>query len=65
MMAGRKPNYNVGALNKRTDEKNSVGVGWANDNGSISIRLDPFITLTSSPDLVITLFIKDKDNGRP
>lgn len=57
----RKPDYTLGAMNKTTDEKNhSAGGAWLNENGTISITLDPFITLTASKSLVLTLFPRDK-----
>jgi hypothetical protein len=57
---GRQPDYRLAALNKRTDEKgNNIGAAWINDNGSISIRLDSFVVLTGSKDLVLTLFKAD------
>ena len=52
----RKPDYVVKALNKHTDEKNKVGAAWLNKDGSVSVVLDPFITLTASKSLVITIF---------
>lgn len=57
---GRKPDYRLKALNKLTNNKASIGAGWKNKDGSISIDLNPFITLSSEhisvTDLVITLF---------
>ena len=55
-MSGRLPDYTLGALNKTTDEKNHVGAAWLNNDGTISIKLNPFIVLSASPDLVMTLF---------
>ena len=61
-MAGRKPDYRLKAMQpfvtreRWIDSKGSVGAGWLNENGSISIRLDPFITLRSEPGLILTLF---------
>jgi hypothetical protein len=42
----RKPDFKISALNKRTEERGAVGAGWLNENGTISIVLDPFVTLT-------------------
>lgn len=53
---GRKPDYWVKAMDKGTNEKRKVGAAWSNRDGSISIDIDAFTTLRSSPDLVITLF---------
>ena len=53
----RLPDYEFKALNKRTDERNKVGAAWINDaTGSIRIKLDAFIKLEASDDLVLTLF---------
>jgi hypothetical protein len=65
----RKPDYKISALNKRTDEKGTVGAAWLNENGTISIVLDPFVTLTQTgKDLLLTLFPADgrsKDRSPP
>lgn len=55
----KKPDLQLKAFNKTTGYGKSsqpVGAGWWNDNGTISIRLNPFITLTAAEDLVLTLF---------
>lgn len=54
----RTPDYRVGILNKATDNKNNrAGGAWINKDGSISIVLDPFISITqSNRDVLITLF---------
>lgn len=59
----RKPDYRVGALNKRTNAKGRVGGAWLNPNGTISMVLDPFIVLTQegNNDLLITLFPEGHD----
>lgn len=53
---GRPPDLLLKALNKATNEKRKVGAAWYNRDGSISVDLDAFTTLVSSPDLVLTLF---------
>jgi hypothetical protein len=59
----RSPDYRIGAMNKRTDEKNGkVGAAWINNDGSISLVLDTFVQLpVGSPDLLITLFPATKE----
>lgn len=52
----RKPDYRVGALNKKTDEKSIVGAAWINPSGSISVTLNAFIRIQGGEDLLITLF---------
>jgi hypothetical protein len=43
-----------------TDQTGRIGAGWANSDGSISIRLDYLVVLPPDPALVITLFPRDK-----
>lgn len=59
-MSGRKPDYRLGAMNKSTDEKANVGAAWANDDGSLSVVLHPFVTLRADKNLVLTLFPERK-----
>lgn len=56
----RTPEWNVAILNKATEERGRVGVAWNNEDGSIGIVLNPCVVLRSSPDLVITLFPREK-----
>jgi hypothetical protein len=49
----------MSALNKSTGDTNNVGAAWIWENGRISIKLDAFVTLTGSKDLVLTLFPAD------
>lgn len=60
---GRTPDYNVKAMMKDTGTKTRIGAAWINPNGTISMVLDPFISLQSSPALLITLF--PWDGGQP
>jgi hypothetical protein len=55
----RKPDYRVAAMNKRTDEKGTVGSAWVNENGTISITINGFVHIEGSKDLLITLFPND------
>lgn len=52
----RTPDFQVAALNKKTDEKSNVGVAWKNDDGTISIILNSFVSLPGGKDMLITLF---------
>lgn len=61
---GRQPNYRLRAMNKVTEQKADVGAGWLNEDGSISIKLNLCVVLTSSADLVITLFPNDREPSR-
>lgn len=49
----RKPDFHVRAMDKRKEEKSTVGAAWRNDNGSISVKIDPFVTLQGGGDLLI------------
>lgn len=58
----RKPDFILAALLKgKTQEEsrmaNNLGAAWVNPDGSIRIKLDPFVVLEGSEDrLVLTLF---------
>lgn len=68
-MAGRKPDYDVSTVRLfdtskgEKDVKGHVGGGWLNKNGTISIKLNACVVLECHPDLIITLFPREK-NGR-
>ena len=45
----------------RTGVKSAkIGAAWTNKDGSISVVLDPFVTVTSSPSVLLTLFPWDE-----
>lgn len=56
----RKPDYNVRAKRKASGESSFVGAAWKNENGSISVKIDPFVVLKGETDLLITLFPRDR-----
>ena len=58
---GRIPDYDLSVLSKSNEHKGKVGVGWINQDGSISIKLNPFVVLSASQDLLITLFRYDRE----
>ena len=63
MNAPRKPNFKLSATTRQgvtPIRKGQIGVGWGNTDGSISIKLDPFVYLHAADNLVITLFPADK-----
>jgi hypothetical protein len=59
---GRKPDFILGGLVKgdTRDESrinNNMGAAWIHDDGTIRIKLSPFVQLDGSfPDVVLTLF---------
>lgn len=55
----RTPDYIVGAINKRTDDRQpKIGAAWVNEDGTITVALDPFVVLPGGKDTLITLFPK-------
>lgn len=58
---GRKPDFWIKAMNRATNEKRKIGAAWRNEDNSVSLAIDPFTVLESSPDLVITLFPIDRN----
>lgn len=58
----RLPDYRLKLLNKKTSAKNeNAGAGWVNEDGSITLVLNPCVVLESNSDLLYTLFLA-KDN---
>lgn len=58
---GRSPDYTLSALDKQTEVKGQIGVAWINDDGRISIKLNPFLVLdTFRMDLTLSLFPNDR-----
>jgi hypothetical protein len=63
--AGRLPDYTVSAMSKKNETlKGKVGGAWQNGDGTISIKLDPFVVLSGSQDLSIRLFPYDANHPR-
>jgi hypothetical protein len=54
MKPGRQPDYNVAAMDKASNAKANVGAAWLNEDGSISIVLNNFVTLTQTGELDLT-----------
>lgn len=53
---GRAPDYNVRFVNKATQEKGTLGHAWKNDDGSITIRLNPKVVLAQNSSEIVRLF---------
>lgn len=63
MVTPRSPDYIVKALDKSNDQrKGRIGAAWLNEDGSISISLDPFVVIDAS--LTINLFPKDTPGAK-
>lgn len=56
MPRGERPHWELMALNPHTEKRSRVGVGWDQDDGSIQIKLDPFVVLRGELELKIRLF---------
>lgn len=60
----RRPDFRVlattrpGVIPKRAGV---IGAGWQNQNGTVSIKLEPFVTISGADDLIITVFPKDRE----
>lgn len=52
----RKADYRVGAMNKKTDAKSTIGAAWGNEDQTISIVINDFVVISGGKDLLITLF---------
>jgi hypothetical protein len=61
MSGGRAPQWRLMALDKTTDYKNEVGLGWSGEHG-VSVRLKPGVVLDwrDGDRLVLTLFPIDE-----
>ena len=59
----RKPDYRIKALRKSTNEKQVIGAGWINEDGSISLVFDPFVQIPVGSDVIITAFIVGAEKG--
>lgn len=56
----RQPDFHLKALDKDTDKTAKIGAAWQNENGTISLVLNPFVVLNANDDLLLTLFPADE-----
>lgn len=63
----KPPDWTVSAMDKENAQiKGNIGVAWNQPDGTIRIKLNPFVMLdTTKHQLVITLFRKDTFNAPP
>lgn len=54
-----KPHYRLKFLNKKTEETGEIGAVWVNEDGSMTLVLNPMVTVVQSRDIVLTLFPVD------
>ena len=64
MAEGKKPTYRL-SIKKREPEKGQgvIGAGWLDEDGTISIVLNPCVVLTSESNVTIKLFPSNKPWG--
>lgn len=55
-MSGRIPDFTVGVWHRPSKTSGNVGVAWAQDDGRISIKLNPGALLQFDPEMFVTLF---------
>lgn len=60
MAKGDKPDYVISAMTPGGGIKGKVGAGWTNPDGSIQVKLDPFVVLCAKDDLLIRMFPNEK-----
>jgi hypothetical protein len=53
---GRKPTHVLKVKERNGPAKNTIGVGWLNDDGSMSVSLHPCVVLSWHDEVLITLF---------
>lgn len=53
---GRKPDYNLVVYDKTTEGRTQAGAAWVQQDGSISITINPCVMLPSDRNLSIKLF---------
>ena len=58
---GRRPDYEIKALNKDTQERGPIGAGWLNEDGSIYLKFNPFVVLPVGAHMAITAFATEED----
>ena len=61
-MSGRKPHFRLKAYDREEKRGSYCGVGWNNDDGSVTISLDHCVVIKRDPRIALTLWpINEKD----
>lgn len=55
-MAGKRPTHRLKILDVDRDKNGTLGAGWLNADGSISVVVDPGCRVEYNPNFVYTLF---------
>ena len=58
-MSGKKPTHVLKVKEREGNGKTRIGVGWLNDDGSMSISLHSCVILTWKDNVMINLFPVD------
>ena len=56
MRAGKKPTHLLKVKQRDGDGKTTVGVGWLNEDGSMSLALNPCVVLSWTDNVMINAF---------
>lgn len=60
----RVPDFVLKGLNKQTDQRSGrLGAAWKNQDGSVSLVIDPWVKLEHSDAWVFTLFPYERPGG--
>lgn len=60
-MTSRTPDFVLKVLDKETGIRSGkIGCAWKDEDGGLTIQLDPCVTLPSRPTLLIRLFPNDR-----
>lgn len=59
----RQPDYRLWAIAEDESSKGTCGAGWLNDDGSVSIKLNPCVVLEQSRGMTIKLYPVDRQPG--
>ena len=63
-MSSRPPTHILKVMQREGKGKGRIGVGWLNDDGSMSLSLDPCVVLSWKDDVVINAFpVEFKEKG--
>lgn len=52
----RRPDFNLSVLDRETEYKGYIGVAWKMPDGSISIKLNPYVVINNDRPLLVKLF---------
>lgn len=58
---GRQPDYNVWAVNKATEKSADIGAAWIDEDRSISVKINPFVSIPAGGELTIKMYPTDEE----